>query len=69
MNGPAATQNFQAMGELLLLRAELAGEAGDCAGALDDLVLLYARPADLKLTLRADRLSKRCLSVARREAP
>lgn len=55
--------------ELLLLRAELAGDAGDCAGALDDLVLLYARPADLKLALRADRLSKRCLSVARSEAP
>ena len=55
--------------ELLLLRAELAGDAGDCAGALDDLVLLYARPADLKLALRADRLSKRCLSVARGEVP
>lgn len=55
--------------ELLLLRAELAGDAGDCAGALDDLVLLYARPADLKLALRADRLSKRCLSVARSETP
>lgn len=55
--------------ELLLLRAELASDAGDCAGALDDLGLLFARPTDLKLVLRADRLSKRCLSVARGEGP